>query len=284
MKNLRRLPPPYIEYFDIIVAEKNETYRGVRNETKARLLALREEVLEKFNHYQDKFDFDVLHEVENSPYTGVDKDALVKAYTSSNKKLDLLKSEIKSIQDRDLQNICPYCGILTPNSTDHYVPKDDYPEYSILAVNLVPCCLQCNGKKGDFWKSGGGRGVINFYLDSLPQEEILECRVGFDGGIPEVEFSLNNHCGIDLNLFGLISSHYKRLNLFERFKDSSNDEITSTLDSVQSCSSPSSIEEVRGMLLINRDKKIARYGINYWKCALLKGLAHSDEFCDMAMS
>ncbi|MDQ7860344.1 HNH endonuclease [Peribacillus frigoritolerans] len=42
---------------------------------------------------------------------------------------------------------CAYCGIGDTNYMDHYLPKDDFPEYSIHSYNLVPCCSYCNEKK-----------------------------------------------------------------------------------------------------------------------------------------
>lgn len=48
---------------------------------------------------------------------------------------------------------CPFCGgIGRPKNLDHYLPKTHYPQFSILPINLVPCCRDCNmdGKKDNF--------------------------------------------------------------------------------------------------------------------------------------
>lgn len=45
---------------------------------------------------------------------------------------------------------CPYCGnIGTPDTIDHYLPKADYPEFSIFSDNLVPSCFHCNNNRKD---------------------------------------------------------------------------------------------------------------------------------------
>ncbi|MBH3404350.1 HNH endonuclease [Pseudomonas glycinae] len=45
---------------------------------------------------------------------------------------------------------CPYCGSpKKPNELDHFIPKSDWPEFSIYPNNLVPQCRDCASLK---WK------------------------------------------------------------------------------------------------------------------------------------
>lgn len=46
---------------------------------------------------------------------------------------------------------CPLCGhIGYPSTLDHFMPKAKYPQFSILPMNLIPSCKDCNlGEKGD---------------------------------------------------------------------------------------------------------------------------------------
>ena len=40
---------------------------------------------------------------------------------------------------------CPFCGgIGRPRNIDHFLPKSRFPQFSILPVNLVPSCRDCN--------------------------------------------------------------------------------------------------------------------------------------------
>ncbi|MEM5345789.1 hypothetical protein [Paraburkholderia azotifigens] len=44
---------------------------------------------------------------------------------------------------------CPYCGHPHPPRTlDHFLPKEDWPEYAIYSNNLVPQCSGCAPIKG----------------------------------------------------------------------------------------------------------------------------------------
>lgn len=40
---------------------------------------------------------------------------------------------------------CPFCGgIGRPRNIDHFLPKSKFPQFSVLPVNLVPSCRDCN--------------------------------------------------------------------------------------------------------------------------------------------
>ncbi|MEG0360529.1 MAG: HNH endonuclease [Longicatena sp.] len=48
------------------------------------------------------------------------------------------------------QEICLYCGVRDVETLDHFLSKGQYPNYSVLPENLVPCCSKCNTLKGDY--------------------------------------------------------------------------------------------------------------------------------------
>ncbi len=62
---------------------------------------------------------------------------------------------------------CPFCGgIGRPRNLDHYLPKAHYPQFSVLPLNLVPSCRDCNmdGKGSGFATNEEGQ-VLQPYLD-----------------------------------------------------------------------------------------------------------------------
>lgn len=62
---------------------------------------------------------------------------------------------------------CPFCGgIGRPRNLDHYLPKVHYPQFSIVPVNLVPSCRDCNmDGKGQAFASAAQDQVLQPYLD-----------------------------------------------------------------------------------------------------------------------
>ena len=56
-----------------------------------------------------------------------------------------IRDEILSIAQWDL---CPYCSVTMVDSLDHVLPTSSYPEFSVLAQNLVPCVHQMQSHEG----------------------------------------------------------------------------------------------------------------------------------------
>lgn len=64
--------------------------------------------------------------------------------------------------------LCPFCGgIGRPRNLDHYLPKAHYPQFSVLPVNLVPSCRDCNmDGKGENFAANEEEQVLQPYLDN----------------------------------------------------------------------------------------------------------------------
>lgn len=80
------------------------------------------------------------------------------------------KSDARAIYDQILASAkqkCPYCcGIGNPRNLDHYLPKAHFPKYSILPVNLVPSCRDCNmDAKADNIIASYENQLLHPYLD-----------------------------------------------------------------------------------------------------------------------
>ncbi|QUM88844.1 HNH endonuclease [Moritella sp. 36] len=74
------------------------------------------------------------------------KDLLVSYYESAPTRLNRLLLSRRN--DHGLLD-CPFCGHpKEPDTLDHFIPKDDWPEFSINPNNLVPQCRGCAPTKG----------------------------------------------------------------------------------------------------------------------------------------
>lgn len=78
------------------------------------------------------------------------------------------QEEYRCTIKRQASGICPYCGKPEDTSSfriDHFLPKSEYPVFALTPVNLVPCCSECNEKKGRKipWRIPGGstHGIVN---------------------------------------------------------------------------------------------------------------------------
>lgn len=74
---------------------------------------------------------------------------------------------------------CPICGSPSIGTLDHYLPKEDFPEFSILPSNLLPACSLCNsGAKGRTFKGGAaGERFLHPYYDKLGDEAVWRVEI-----------------------------------------------------------------------------------------------------------
>lgn len=63
---------------------------------------------------------------------------------------------------------CPFCGgIGRPRNLDHYLPKTHFPQFSVLPLNLIPSCRDCNmdGKQSQY-ANNANEQLIHPFLDN----------------------------------------------------------------------------------------------------------------------
>jgi len=83
---------------------------------------------------------------------------------------------------------CPYCGLPGSISLDHYLPRSTkrFPQFSVLSLNLVPACMDCQSAKGAFFslikptrnsRRRGGllnkRRILHPYFDKFLKKPLL---------------------------------------------------------------------------------------------------------------
>jgi 5-methylcytosine-specific restriction endonuclease McrA len=130
----------------------------------------------------------------------------VQPSASAKRRLDLLMQEFylrpnsdlgKELHDRRHNHgltECPYCGNpWVPDTLDHFLPKEDWPEYSILPNNLVPQCRSCAPIKGRRYYCPDELRAM--FLHPMYNEALSSVRfkinVSLEGGAPKfgIEFS-----------------------------------------------------------------------------------------------
>jgi hypothetical protein len=273
MKKL--IPPINIDHAqelqDIIEAKRN-------GPTKRFLRRTRPAIVARYTDYINQFNASNLIPLANSAYPG---DARVLAcYLSGGTRIAAIKSAIEALQDEYSLDYCMYCRIGRPDSFDHYLPKDDYPEYCALALNLIPCCIRCNKKKDRYWKENGAAGIVNFYIDAMPIHQILFVNITFNAAdnTPIVTFSIDNRNMIDVNVYNLFSRHYTRLDLLNRYKREINSVTSEFKRTLDRWGQNISLANNQQYTLEYAQSLKVDYGINYWKGIFFEELSTKAEF------
>jgi len=124
-------------------------------------------------------------------------------------------AEKKKLNDEFFGHICPYCGVDTVRSIDHYLPRSDFPEFSISLQNLLMSCDFCNSTyKLTNWGNGAAQHVINPFLNQLPTAEFLVATCAYKNKGISASFSIVP----GLPLSNLLARHFALMNLNARYK------------------------------------------------------------------
>jgi len=179
---------------------------------------------------------------------------------------------------------CPYCNIEFPKTFDHYLSLSRFPEYSVHALNLLPCCNSCNQiKQEQLLTETGRRKFLNFYFDRIPETRYLVVEIALDPtGAFSAVYRLVRPPWFRRTIFQSISVHFETLNLLERYRQSSNATFSEVQNSMLAHHS-SRLDVVR---FLREDAAMWSNEIspNYWKAVLLEAMASNVAFVDSCVA
>ena len=249
---------------------------------KNNLTEIEDKVNKSYKTYTEAFNHKNVHLLnKDESYSLVQKQALKGLYNSSSTVVKTIREWIDKNNKQTYLRICPYCTISRANTTEHIIPKNDYPEYAINALNLLPCCSECNSAKGENTKDDLGNPLfINFYYDQLPETQYLHVRLKFDKhNVIDFEYYIDNtENKIDEYKFNLIKSHFKRLGLLQKFYEKAIGEYTEIENGLKRNASRLGVTMCLEDLKENALEDAKEYGANHWKVILKLTLAESSEY------
>lgn len=261
---------------------KDAVERKNGGSAKERLENIEDKVEKSYQKYGAAFHGHQVHAVEvDSSYSDSDKDLLLSLYGSQKTIVKEIRQWIDAHNKRTYLRKCPYCTINTANTTEHILPKSKYPEYAVHALNLLPCCSECNSDKGEEVTTDDGKPyIINYYYDTLPEEQYLFVDVSIDvNGIPNFDYRLENQGNIDKELYDLICRHFSQLGLLGRFKTEAINIYTEIENELlEDLEDQDDIDKCFGKLKNKALRDANEYGCNHWKVVLKIALADSEEY------
>jgi hypothetical protein len=148
-------------------------------------------------------------------YNNEQIEALKHCYKPATSALKEMKATLLEALSRESElNLfrCPYCLAREPRTWDHFLPQGSFPEYSVLPLNLIYVCPQCNLEKLDNGVANP-RQVINPYFDRLPHAALVRCEIQIVAGVPALHFYPDQQCGASAYILQIISSHFDLFDL-----------------------------------------------------------------------
>ncbi|MCF5022319.1 hypothetical protein [Pseudomonas lurida] len=270
MRNLIALPddPTYLDLYVAIRDKKHKT-------TRKNLTAVHALIEERYLAYAEAIDKSSLASIKSHAPALLVGDTLRACYDGATQPLRKLKQAIKDAQPKRLLKYCPMCGTTLPGTFDHYMPAVKFPEFAVHPLNLVPCCAKCNSTKDADWLSvAGKRQFLHTYTDPVPDLQFVNVTFqeipGFKG--VGANFSLIRPIGVVDEFWNLISSHFQRLKLIDRYDELGNDEVAEIL---QDCRIhlDSGGQDIREFLRGRAKDRCDVYGRNHWIAVLMDSMA-----------
>ena len=188
-----------------------------------------------------------------------------------------IRDEILSIAQWDL---CPYCSVTMVDSLDHVLPTTSYPEFAVLAQNLVPACTRCNRMKGDVCFKKSGKNLVHPYFVEFPYNPILFASVVVEKKAVTWRFYLQSHGDIDDATFECIKNLFTILNLADLYTQYSTVEIMERWENLDTMYKTGGAAALQGYLEREANSVQKIQGENYWKTVILRSLAQSNVFCN----
>lgn len=171
------------------------------------------------------------------------------------------KPVLEKLRERTLQ-MCPACGEDgTPNTLDHYLPKNAFPDFSVTAVNLSPMCDKCQGKKLEKVLSDDGERIfLHPYFDEFLDQQVIHLKIGEPYSAPE-SMELNPSTDLSPDLQELVSRHITNLGINSRYYHFFREQYTHLLGSAADIRDAGL--EMRQQLILFRNKA-RRKSVNSW--------------------
>lgn len=218
--------------------------------------------------------------LENLPrrdWSGPAEDSMEHCYTGNTiarrAMLEALTSQIQPIP-----NICPYCLLRQPKSLDHFLPKDFFPEFSVLAWNLVFVCDPCNRKKGNRY-AGVPREIINPYFDVMPESALLNAEVEVTAGVISVRYWIEAlEPGVPPEIVALMQRHYSALALENDYILEGVGLVSDIISAITTQYRVPIGQEQLAAVLENRMGEWTAYPINSFRIAVIEALENCPDF------
>lgn len=174
---------------------------------------------------------------------------------------------------------CPYCGgIGMIGALDHFLPKSRFPAYTVLPLNMIPACTDCNSRMGSNFPTIQNLQPMHPYLDeahffdekwtTASVRNLDPIVVDFDVDPPARWSKVDRQ---------RVEQHFEDCNLKKRYRARVWQELAPLISQRKTTLKDLSSKSFSDHLLITANE--AALSINGWKRTLYYALANTDWFC-----
>jgi hypothetical protein len=175
-------------------------------------------------------------------------------------------------------NICPYCTINAVKTIDHFLPKAEYPSYSITPSNLVPSCRDCNLDKKVIYPTSSNDQTFHPYFDKVDIDCWLRAELQETEPLT-FQYAVIRPRNWDEIKYDRATAHFRGYNINQLFSNEANRELRSLQSHFKSLRSKDRellkvyLEEIYGSCLDG-------LGPIDWKTLMYQELSTNEWFLD----
>lgn len=179
---------------------------------------------------------------------------------------------------------CSLCGGAGYVSTlDHYLPKSIFPWYSVMPSNLIPCCSDCNKKKGTAFVAESSEQTLHPYFDKgiFFSEQWLFARV-VKTDPPSLDYYVSPPGEWSVRDKKRVEVHFQTYHLAKVFRYRAAcllPEIIRNRQTISKHLSSQGFSESLWEMSGNVDSSV-----NHWRKAMYAALAEDSWFCDNSLN
>lgn len=168
---------------------------------------------------------------------------------------------------------CPYCGIGITTTLDHYLPKTRFPLLSVLTLNLIPSCKDCNTDKRVGFATTEAMQTLHPYFEnaSILTEQWLYARLN-ENTPPSLEYFVSAPLHWNNSLKNRVREHFNSYNLSSRYSVEASSGLAilkNVLDAVWELSGAEGVMQH----LQSSASGHARMHLNAWDTAMYQALS-----------
>ncbi len=173
---------------------------------------------------------------------------------------------------------CPLCGQRPLSTLDHYLSKTDYPTLSVLPINLVPACKDCNYIKSNSFPTKSEEETLHPYFDNIEGDKWLYATVNKTSP-PSLTYYIDAPSNAPLKMAERVKYHFDLYDLGTLYTSEAAAEladISYLMKILRNDIGPEAVQE--HLSATAQSCEINR--MNSWKSAMYQALASDPWYCD----
>jgi hypothetical protein len=173
---------------------------------------------------------------------------------------------------------CPFCGHRDVSTLDHCLPKANHPALAVTPINLVPCCKDCNHKKGNFSATSKNDQFLNPYYDDICGDAWLFADI-VQTSPPGATYSVRAPSNWSVETSARVRNHFVRLELEKLYASQASRELQNVrhaLGRVYEAAGPDAVRDD----LHRRYEGYSANSVNSWQCALFASAMSNPWYCN----